>query len=194
MLMIDCLMPTLPGREELRKRAIQSFVMQNLPDNWQVSLKTDPDPRPSLGAKLNTMVRRSVADIFVLLDDDDWHHPSRVAAQVIPLIEGAEISGTSQIYYFDAARNSAWLYAGNGDWLGGLAFTREAWERCPFEDFSSGVDYRWQKRSKSKKCDLALPSLFVAGLHARNTCPKNVFGPRWSPVALDALPVEFFQA
>jgi len=189
---IDCLMPTLPGREAMREIAIKSFGLQEIPEGWQVSLVIDHNESETLGAKLNRMVAKSSADFLVLLDDDDWHHPYRVMKQVRPLLsESAELTGTSKIFYFDRARRSAWLYSGSGNWLGGMAFTRQLWDRCHFDDVSAGVDTRWQKRSKAKLLDLANPALFVAGIHERNTCWKNTSGREWREVLLTELPIEF---
>ena len=185
-------MPTLPGREAMREIATKSFGLQEIPEGWEVSLVIDHNESQTLGAKLNRMVAKSHADLFVLLDDDDWHHPYRVMKQVTPLLsEAAELTGTSEIFYFDRAKRSAWLYSGSGNWLGGMAFTRELWDRCHFDDVSAGVDTRWQKRSKAKVLDLANPALFVAGIHEGNTCRKHTSGAEWSLIPLLQLPAEF---
>jgi hypothetical protein len=192
-------MPTLPEREKLRDCAIESFTRQMACPScdWTISLSTEANPKPSLGAKLNSMIRRSDADIFVLLDDDDWHHPLRLLSQVAPIVNGiADVTGTSKIYYYDLDKGCAWLYQGSGDWIGGLAFRREVWERCSFDDLSAGVDYRWQQKNKSKSkiLDLAQPWLFVAGIHRGNTCPKATSNSCWSRVPSEQLPQEFLQS
>lgn len=191
---VDCLMPTLPHRANMRLRAIASLNRQTIPTDWDMSLALDSHPTDSLGTKLNRLIVKSDADYFVLTDDDDWHHPRRVLAQVSALIEGFEVSGTSQIYYFDEAKNHAFLYSGNpNNWIGGLAFTRKVWDRCKFGDFTQGVDTQWLRKSKAKRLDLASPFLFVAGLHAHNSCPKNVWSKDWSTVEVDQLPKEFLE-
>jgi len=201
---VDCLMPTLPARDALRQRAIASFTQQAVPEDWQVSLSIDADTEKTLGEKINRMVERSRADFFVLMDDDDWHSRTRVFEQVSPLAFGRDsaqfsdaslkypdFTGTSLLYYFDARSNEAHLYRGDGDWLGGLAFKRAVWERCKFQPTTHGVDYLWQRHSRGKKLDLANPRLFVAGLHANNTCPKCVTGHNWSKFPVAGLPAEF---
>ena len=179
---VAALMPTLPGRDELRQRAIESYQRQIYPLFWRVRLYQDTDPEPTLGAKLNRMIAAACdEDYIVLIDDDDWHSPTRVFRQVAPLLQGYELTGTSKIYYQDG--KEAWLYSGDGSWLGGMAFTRAAWNRLPFEDVSIGCDTRWQRTLQPKSLDLADPALFVATVHSGNTSPKRVFsGPCWKKV------------
>jgi hypothetical protein len=188
-------MPTLrtAARDRLRPRAVNSFLLQDIPEGWEVELHTDCDEHLTLGAKLNRMVARSRADYFVLLDDDDWHDRRRVLRQVEELVTcNADYSGTSKIYYFEERTGQAYLYDGNGDWLGGLAFTREIWQRCKFLDKTKGVDYLWQKMCGGISSDICDPRLFVASIHAENTCPKYTASEHWKKLpSLSALPAGF---
>lgn len=198
MISIDCLMPSMPGREAMRRRAAASFAVQELPAGWHASLSIDLDSYESYGSKLNEMISRSKADFFVLLDDDDWHSRDRVYAQIRPIVDGvADITGTSKIYYFDEATSAAWLFDGDGRWIGGMAFHRGVWERSKFENMNCGVDYLWQTRlvrlqhSRTRLVDLASAGLFVAGIHAGNTCQKMTSGDNWRRIHSALLPVEF---
>lgn len=194
---VDCLMPTLATaeRDRLRARAVDSFLLQDVPEGWEVELHFDWDERLSLGAKINRMVARSRADYFVLLDDDDWHNRTRVMKQVKALVEGSDFSGSSKIYYFDVRTGESYLYDGDGTWLGGLAFTRAVWVKCNFIDKTSGVDYIWQRMCAGKKRDLADPALFVASIHSENTCRKHTGGDRWTKLSSSSvLPASFLAA
>jgi hypothetical protein len=182
-------MPTLPGREEMRGRAIACLAQQEYPADWEVNLCINDDPQPTLGAKINLMVSQCDEDYIVLVDDDDYHSAGRVHRQVQPLIdEGCHFSGTSQIFYVDERNRAAFLYKGNGSWLGGLAFRRSAWEQVKFEDISQGPDNHWQREIRklywNTPCyvDLADPALFIATIHATNTCPKHTYGSNWTKV------------
>jgi glycosyltransferase involved in cell wall biosynthesis len=179
---VAVLMPTLPGRTDLRSRALASYHTQYLPSEWNVSLYVDADPVLTLGGKLNRMIANCSEEYIILLDDDDWHSRDRIARQVEPLLRGYDVSGTSQIYYQDG--KEAWLYKGDGTWLGGMAFKRSLWERLKFEDLSIGCDTRWQKSlmGTAKFYDLEDPTLFIALIHAGNTSKKVVSGPNWKQV------------
>jgi len=178
----------------MRDRAIHSFTQQIYPAEWNVSLVLDYDDKQTLGAKLNRMIAASDADIFVLLDDDDWHNPERVALQVEPIVSGeADFTGTSEIYYFDAMNAKAFHFVGSGSWLGGLAFSRGAWETTHFQDKSCGVDSKWQTQIRGRRKDLKMPSLFVAGIHHANTCPKQTSGSQWNPIETAELPQAFLE-
>jgi len=114
--------------------------------------------------------------------------------QVEPILNGeADFTGTSEIFYFDAFHAKAFHFVNSTSWLGGLAFSREAWESRAFEDKSCGVDSKWQNQVKGRALDLKMPSLFVAGIHHHNTCPKQTGGSQWNPIEVSALPQEFLE-
>ena len=178
---VAILMPTLPNRTELRERAVASLYKQVYPADWTVTVHQDINPLPTLGAKLNGMIAACTEEYIVLCDDDDWHSPARVQRQVEPLLNGYEMTGTSQIYYIDQRTKQGFLYKGNPKttrqlWLGGMAFTRALWKRQPFEDWTKGVDTRWQRSLKPKSLDLADPALFICNIHGSNASPKNTGG------------------
>jgi hypothetical protein len=179
-------MPTTSSRNAFRLRAVECFQQQQYPADWHVNLIIDEHETDSLGTKLNRMIASSDADYFITWDDDDWHSPTRVQRQVEPLLQGYEVSGTSQIYYQDG--KEGFLYSGKPEvWLGGLAFRREVWECTPFEDVSAGVDNHWLRKniSAATRYDVADPALFIATIHANNTCRKHTAG--WRKVDIRML-------
>jgi glycosyltransferase involved in cell wall biosynthesis len=186
MISVACLMPTLPGRDGLRRIAVDSFCRQQYPSDWSVNLYHDINDKITLGAKLNRMIERCDEEYVLLFDDDDWHSPTRVQRQVEPLIDGLQFTGTSQIYYQDGKQ--AYLYHGDKNWLGGLAFRRSVWNQVQFDDVSVGCDTRWQRAVRElywdKLCflDIADSALFVATIHAGNTSPKRTHGPNWTKI------------
>src|ERR1700722_17918476 len=110
---VFALMPTLPGREEMRQKAIDSIHRQSYPNSWDVVLLMDADPDLTLGAKLNKMldsISNLPADHIILVDDDDLHHPTRVARQIQPLIDNPNLlmTGTSVIVFRDTRNNEVW--------------------------------------------------------------------------------------
>ena len=183
---VFALMPTLPGREEMRQKAIDSIHRQSYPNSWDVVLLMDADPDLTLGAKLNKMldsISNLPADHIILVDDDDLHHPTRVARQIQPLIDNPNLlmTGTSVIVFRDTRNNEVWRYTGTSDmWIGGLAFTAGAWKAHRFEDLGAGCDTRWQKQfSAQARLDLQDDSLMLCAIHANNTSKKYTVGQQW---------------
>jgi glycosyltransferase involved in cell wall biosynthesis len=183
---VFALMPTLPGREEMRQKAIDSIHRQSYPNSWDVVLLMDADPDLTLGAKLNKMldsISNLPADHIILVDDDDLHHPTRVARQIRPLIDNPNLlmTGTSVIVFRDTRNNEVWRYTGTSDmWIGGLAFTAGAWKAHRFEDLGAGCDTRWQKQFSSQaRLDLQDDSLMLCAIHANNTSTKYTVGQQW---------------
>lgn len=183
-------MPTMPGRENLLQRAISSFQRQQYPPDWQVNLCIDNHPTNTLGRKINGCCASTTHDYIVLLDDDDWHNPTRVQRQVEPLVNCHDVTGTSKIFYHDIRTDEAFLYSGNPLlWLGGLAFKRSLWEKMPFEDITQGPDTRWQNalRATHRFFDIADPTLFIASIHNSNACKKHTRGEYWKSVPISKL-------
>lgn len=195
MISVDLLMPTLPGRETFRQRAIESLMAQVYPDGWIITVHQDIDDG-TLGAKINRLMEKTSAPYAVLTDDDDFHGPTRIQRQVVPLINGFDYSGTSQIYYHDTITDEGWLYKGIAKmWLGGLAFTRALWEKKRFQDITIGTDTRWQAavqaEHKAKYFDVCDPALFIASIHSGNSSPKKKesrMNSHWSLAALPPFP------
>src|ERR1700727_2786450 len=125
-------MPVIPAHEQFLQAAANSIYSQQYPKGWDVVLHVDGDPAPTLGAKINRMMERSIADlscdIAVLVDSDDLHHPTRIQRQIQPLLDNPNllITGTSILIYRNS-RNQIWQYSGDGSWLGGLAFNVSGW-------------------------------------------------------------------
>lgn len=196
---VICFMPTMPGREAFLERAKDSFDAQVYPADWDVRLVTDAHPTDSLGKKINRACETNEWDYMVLTDDDDYHSPTRVHRQLEPMLPCYYVfTGTSKIYYHDVRNDRCRLYAGTktrDQWLGGLAFSREVWEKVRFADKTYGVDADWQRdvRSLSDRehwswLDLADPTLLIASSHSGNAGGrKDTAGSCWTEVKLDDL-------
>jgi hypothetical protein len=183
---VACLMPTIPQHAGFLEKATKSFYAQIYPKTWDVLLHVDGDPQPSLGTKINCMVKTcldvTAVDFFVLMDSDDHHHPTRVQRQVEPMIDNQKLlmTGTSVLVYRNT-NGEVWQYAGrNSSWIGGLAFSVRAWKRYQFENISPGVDTSWQKKfAPDTRLDLRDESLMLCSIHSANTCRKTTAGREW---------------
>lgn len=205
-LRVTCIMPTR-DRRAFVPGAIRCFLRQDhaarellilddgadpvsdlVPDDPRIHyVRLDGPPR-TIGTKRNlACAEATAADVIAHWDDDDWYPPWRLRAQAQAIAAGADICGSSQLYYLDHDRTRAWRYAyGGGEgFVGGntLAYRRRVWEANPFPDAHVGEDVRFLRtRGRARLRDLADPSLCVATLHASNTSPKATNNAWWTAV------------
>jgi O-antigen biosynthesis protein len=201
--LVSCIMPTFDRRSYV-PQAIRCFLRQDYPNLELLVVDDGTDAvrdcvpeggriryirlnrRLKVGAKRNFACDQARGEFIVHWDDDDWYPPRRVSAQVQALIsDTADVTGTSQIFFYDAAADRAWEYrygSRNSSWVGGttLAYRKSFWERNRFPDISVGEDSRflWSRVSK-RICDLADPALCIASVHPRNTSRKATGGSYW---------------
>lgn len=203
--LVTCIMPTA-DRRMFVPQAVRCFLRQDYPNAELLILDDGVDPvddcipsservryvrlgqKLGVGAKRNLACERAGGCLIIHWDDDDWYPTWRVSAQVKALSEdGADICGTSQLLYYEAATGRAWRYAyggGRSPWVAGntLAYRRSFWERHRFPDVRVGEDTRFVWGATTARVrDLAEPSLCVATVHAANTSPKSTDGCYWFP-------------
>ncbi|HEY2899208.1 MAG TPA: glycosyltransferase, partial [Polyangia bacterium] len=202
--LISCIMPTRDRRAWI-PQAIRSFLRQDFTDAELVILDDGaqsvadcvPDHprvryhrsngRRTVGAKRNEACRLARGELIAHWDDDDWHAPSRLRRQVEALrAAGAEVCGTSTLYFYQPSTDRAWRYAyasGGPRMLVGtsLLYRRRAWERSPFADIQVGEDVRFVRAAVGPLCDLRDPTLGVATIHDANTSPRTPEALFWLP-------------
>ncbi len=118
-------MPT-SGRPQFALQAAQYFLRQDYPERELLILDDGRDdissllpldtrirylrlPHLSIGAKRNLGCRLAAGEIIAQWDDDDWHGPTRLTAQIRPLLDGrAEVTGIKGTLLFDLAAWQAW--------------------------------------------------------------------------------------
>ena len=143
----------------------------------------------SLGAKRNLACELAGGEIILHWDDDDWYPPDRISRQVAALAaRGADVCGSSRLYFRDAVSGRAWVYAYRDEgkeWVAGstLAYRKPAWERHRFRALRVGEDahFVWDQPAE-RIADLDDPGLCVAAIHPGNTSSKKPGGPLWRPV------------
>ena len=201
--LVSCIMPTADRRAYLAQ-AMQYFRRQDYP-NLELLVVDDgrdavADCVPSdsrvrylrlphklnVGAKRNFACEQARGEIIVHWDDDDWYPSRRVSAQVRALAEGGyDVCGTSQLFYFDPARDRAWRYRFSQPgrrWVAGntLAYKKSFWSRRRFAGVQVGEDARFVFAAPAGSvCDLDDPALCVGMIHASNTSPKSTSGAHW---------------
>lgn len=210
--LVSCIMPTANRRGFVR-HAIEFFQRQDyenrellvlddgtdsvsdlMPDDARVRYVPLHD-RASLGAKRNHGCRLAAGDFILHWDDDDWMSPSRISIQIQALRSRPDIDicGLSQLYFYEPARGSAWLYThppGSRAWLSGntLCYRKSLWKNHAFPEINEGEDtlFVW---SLNERQMLALkdPTFFVATVHGHNTSSKRTYTPGWNSIPQDII-------
>ncbi len=201
--LVSCIMPT-HDRRAFVPQALACFTGQDYPnlelivvddgaDSVADLLPSDPriqyvrlGQRLSIGAKRNHACERARGEFIVHWDDDDWYPRTRVSTQVRAMADaGADVCGTSVLYYFDRERERAFCYRYSGPpsaWVAGntLAYRRDFWMRNRFADVQVGEDsqFVWACRHE-RLVDLRDPTLCVGSIHAGNISPKETGGVFW---------------
>lgn len=201
--LVSCIMPT-SDRRGFVPQAIRCFLRQDYPnlELLVVDDGTDPvrdcvpeserirylrlDQKLTIGAKRNFACEHARGEFVVHWDDDDWYPPWRVRVQVSALIDrGADLCGSSRVFYYDAATERAWEYryaSSETAWVAGntLAYRKRFWEHHKFPHIQVGEDTRFVWNAARKTiCDLTEPTLCVAMVHSGNTSPKETGGACW---------------
>ncbi|HXH40510.1 MAG TPA: glycosyltransferase [Thermoanaerobaculia bacterium] len=202
--LVSCIMPTY-NRRTFIPDALRCFFAQDHPNIELIVVDDGSDSiadllpgddrilyfrltsRLTVGAKRNYACERARGSIIVHWDDDDWYPASRVRVQAAALAErGADVCGSSILYFYDRGRPEAFLYqysGGGSAWVAGttLAYRREFWQRNRFPDLQVGEDTQFVWRSHGAKIvDLKDPGLCVAAVHPGNVSPKQTRGVFWS--------------
>ena len=100
---------------------------------------------------------------------------------------GAELSGTSRLYYQELGSGRTFLYQYNSGaraWVSGntLAYRRSFWQRHRFPDIQVAEDSRFiWSAARAAVHDLKDPALCVATIHAANASRKCTSNAQWTP-------------
>ena len=204
--LVSCILPTR-DRPLFVIEAVKNFLRQDYPkkeliiiddgDNSVNSILPADDRiklielkhRLPVGEKRNIACKHARGEFIAHFDDDDWYPSNRLQIQISVLLEqGAEVVGTSRLYFFAPRNERAWLYSSPGQqWIAGstLLYRRSYWSENPFPAVSIGEDSRFiaARRKTTKLVDLSNPGLCVAMLHSRNTSAKRPEAPLWKSVA-----------
>ena len=208
---VSCIMPT-GGRPMFAQQAVGYFLRQRLdqPEAQALELIVVDDgripirdllpehdsvtyvraDRPlTLGAKRNLACERARGEWIAHWDDDDWHAPDRLAAQLrAAIIHDADGCGVPGVYYLCPRTARSWIYRpmpGDRTRLvgGTLLYRRSLWERHRFPDRSVGEDAELLRRARGARWHaLDDLSLYVAVLHGGNASAKNLADARFERV------------
>ena len=105
----------------------------------------------TIGEKLNRAIAASTGKVIVRFDDDDWYGPGRVAAQVIPILEGkSSFNRMDMGHVLEMTNMRFWAVKEGHPSNGVTAFSRKVWERVKFRNTSYGEDTYFVKDAYKK--------------------------------------------
>ena len=196
--LVSCIMPTR-NRTTFVLQSILYFQRQDYPareliivDDGAESLagQLPADPRlrylrlpagQSIGVKRNRACELARGSIIAHWDDDDWYAPSRLRAQVAPLLSGeADISALLAGIFFDLTRWEFWSCTPDlhrrlfvHDVHGGtLVYQRRVWEqlaRYPDTSLAEDADFLRQAIHRGARLrQFANDGLFIYLRHTHN--------------------------
>lgn len=194
--LVSCLTVT-KHRRDMLPRAVTCFQRQSYPDRELVVVNDAEDGtreyvaalrderivyvRPEqvdvrLGELRNVALAHARGKYVAQWDDDDWHHPDRLAEQVAHLEEaGADICLLRRWTLAWPERN-LFLRSKRRPWEGTMVARRE---RLPtYEAVSHGEDSAFVeacRRRGQKVCLLDRPELYLYVVHGRNTYAADHF-------------------
>jgi len=196
--LVSCIMPT-SGRPEWMAQAIRYFQRQDYPNRELVIIDASrenlaalipPDPRirhirtriaRSIGTMRNLAADHARGDIILHWDDDDWYAPTRISAQVQPILDGAaDITALQETCFFDLDRWEFWRCTPEhhrrlfvADVHGGTLAYRRALYRggCRYPEISLAEDAMFLQRALgigARLAPLSGEGLFIYLRHGRN--------------------------
>lgn len=139
---------------------------------------------PSIGAKRNLGISAASADadIFVMMDDDDFYPPSSVAARASWLTcDGKTIAYCANIPMYDVTRYISAINVSpltdpptkrSGEAT--MAFTRAAWTERPFPDVSMAEGEAFLQGRLNKTVEMPPGGIIVSFIHTANTSSRRV--------------------
>jgi glycosyltransferase involved in cell wall biosynthesis len=158
------------------------------------------DTRVPLGTKRNRLAELARGDIFINMDDDDWHPPDRVARSVALLQEtGASVVGKSEMAFYDCATGRLHQTPRIGDkhaTAGSMAFLRAWWEQHRWAPDPHTEERQFLANFTAKLAQFPCPAweVVLCIAHGNNTLPKNTGMPRLPLKLEDVVPDEAARA
>lgn len=222
--LVSCVMPTR-DRADFVLHSVRLFQRQEYPnrelivvddgdDGLEPQLPSDARIRylravrgESIGAKRNRACAAAQGAFIAQWDDDDWYGPSRLSAQLAPLLAGrADITGLTTPVFFDLPAWRFWAVTPQlhrrlfvADVHGGtLVFARHVWERLGvYPDASLAEDAAFLARARARGARLERvdgAGRFVYLRHGRNAwrfaLGRHVDRTGWLAAAEPAFPPE----
>ena len=192
-----------PARRRLAHTAITSFLAQTYRKKELLIINTgEPLARPepyvreiclrqgckTLGDLRNLGIDRALGSWVIQWDDDDWHHPERIARQMTAAaVEGACVLG-SQIRY-SLTQKRGFICQRNAGIEGTILHRQATTHRYP--SMRKAEDTAFYRSFKKQTVIMDRPELYVRFYHGNNTWDEAhlMHGSDQAPML--ALPLSF---
>ncbi len=204
---VSCIMPTA-NRRQFVSKAIDSFINQSYANRELIVVDDGEDSvadiipvndnrikylrltdKLTIGKKRNLACDKSVGDIIIHWDDDDWYSSDWIEYQVKSLLTtNADVTGLSNPYFHQPDTDKSWQYIypdQDMPWVHGatLCYTRQLWKRNPFPEMNIGEDVRFLWSTCPKKIvPHTRTDHYIGIIHKGNTSPKHVTDRRWNSI------------
>ena len=143
------------------------------------------DEKLTIGSKRNRACQLARGEFIAHWDDDDQYRPSRLRTQVNALLEhGAQVCGSSTLYYVEAETQRAWQYAytaSSRKWVAGntLMYRKSFWRQHPLRKFKlAKIRGSCARRARMRFATLPNRPCASRHVHAGNTSHKNAHAAR----------------
>jgi glycosyltransferase involved in cell wall biosynthesis len=121
---------------------------------------------------MNRCCSLSSGEYLIVVDDDDWYHPTRISRQVAPFEDpDILVTGTGTLYYCVHGTQNAYRYENRTTrpWIGAFAIRRQVWEARGFNDIPIAADVKMLSHIPRRQWkDLQDLTLMVATIHPEN--------------------------
>lgn len=152
-------------------------------------VQVDDASEVPLGALRNRSIEASRGYYVATWDDDDWHAPGRLTAQINAIREsGKQGCLLSRILAYDGITDTAFVSNGRG-WEGTLVAERAAMPSFPGIAKGEDTPVVKQMLAEGKLIPLDRPHLYVYTYHGANTWDRSnwerTLRPLYSPLAAE---------
>jgi glycosyltransferase involved in cell wall biosynthesis len=181
--LVSVICPTTPSRRKFWPRLERYYEWQTYPHK-ELVMESGPG---TIGAKRNLACAKSLGQIILHMDDDDYYAPDWISHSVDFLLShpDAKITGISSIYFEKGGE--IWLYTygyPQRPWVGGatLCYYKSVWERHCFLNKMIGedIDFIWKSGATVMPHDYIHG--FMATIHGGNTYQNDLTLPEWSRI------------
>ncbi len=185
--LVSVIVPTTHDRGYFNNRIKQTYDRQ---DYKNKELIVDYGSE-NIGLKRNKMCGMANGEIILFMDSDDYYRDDWTSKQVEALLTtNADITGLSELYFYDPIKNLAWFYKywDKTKWVHGstMAFKKELWNNHKFKPTPYGEDtiFVWECNCKIvphyyKEGHI---SIIHSGTKYKNTSPKHTDQTIFQPI------------
>jgi glycosyltransferase involved in cell wall biosynthesis len=209
--LVSCIMPTA-DRRSLAAQAVACFLRQDYARRELIIVDDGDDPaapavrrdprircvrlerKATVEAKRNLACELAHGEVIVHWNDDDWHGPGRLTAQIEDLRRsGADVVGLDRVLLYDPLAARAWIRrAVKGDppmlACGTLCYRKDVWRdrEAPSAAIGGDEPFVWNRAGYASAPAGGMP-FYIGLIHSSTARPFGSSGPEWQPHPVDVV-------